>query len=184
MYLYGHYGAALLAFAPLGFALTAAGAPGAALVVGVVTVGLAPLPDWDHRVPLLDHRGVTHTVAFALLVGLVAGAVGLAVGGSGAGDTVLAGSGGGLAGGSGGEIGPAPALGAMGFVAGTLSMLTHLAADAVTPMGIAPLWPVSSRRYSLELVRSANPVANYLLLAVGVVVAGVTLYAGTVLAGI
>lgn len=184
MYRYGHYGAALLAFAPLGFALTAAGAPGAALVVGAVTVGVTPLPDYDQRVPLLDHRGSTHTFGFALLVGLVVGVVGFALGGAGGNEALLAGADGSepVPGGS-GTVGPSLSLGILGFVGGTLAVLAHLAADVVTPMGIAPLWPVSSRRYSLRVVRAANPLANYLLLAAGVVAAGGALYAGTRIAG-
>lgn len=165
MYRKGHYGAALLAFSPLGFGLTAAGYPEAALVVGAVVVGLTPLPDYDQRVPGIDHRGVTHTLAFALLVGLAAGGVG-----------VLAGRSAGVPG--------ATVLGAAGFVAGTLSVLAHLAADVVTPAGIAPFWPLSSRNYSLNLVRAANTPANYLLLAVGGAVAAGALYAGSRVGGV
>lgn len=164
MYRKGHYGAALLAFAPLGFGLTATGYPEAALVLGAIVVGLTPLPDYDQRVPGIEHRGVTHTLAFALLVGLAVGGVGALVGRSG-----------GIAG--------VAALGTFGFVAGTLSVLAHLAADVVTPAGIAPLWPVSSRRYSLEWVRAANTAANYLLLVVGATVAAGALWAGTRVAG-
>lgn len=165
MYRKGHYGAALLAFAPLGFGLTATGYPEAALVLGAVVVGLTPLPDYDQRVPGIDHRGVTHTLGFALLVGAVVGGAGF------------------LAGRSAGPAG-ATVLGGAGFVAGTLSMLAHLAADVVTPAGIAPFWPLSSRNYSLDLVRAANTPANYLLLLLGVVAAAGALWAGTRVGGI
>lgn len=57
----GHVGAALVAYAPIGGVLVAAGATGAAVVGGMVAFGLAMLPDWDQQIPFVDHRGVTHT---------------------------------------------------------------------------------------------------------------------------
>ena len=47
---------------------------------------------------------------------------------------------------------------------------SHLLADALTPAGIEPLWPVSSKNYSLELVTADSVVGNYALLALGVFV--------------
>ncbi|WP_394295466.1 hypothetical protein [Halorubrum kocurii] len=40
------------------------------------------IPDWDQRVPFISHRGPTHTVWFALLVGAVYAAIGAALGSS------------------------------------------------------------------------------------------------------
>jgi inner membrane protein len=36
-------------------------------------------------------------------------------------------------------------------------------------MGVTPLWPLSGRTVTIDLVRAKNPVANYGLLGVGVV---------------
>jgi inner membrane protein len=149
MYRAGHYGAALLAYAPVGGAALATGFEVAAVAGGALTLALAPLPDYDQRVPLISHRGSTHTVAFALLVGLVTGALGF-----------VAGSETGLA--------SAAAAGAFGLVVGTLAIGSHLLADVITPAGIAPFWPLSSRNYTLALARADNTVANYLLLALGI----------------
>jgi inner membrane protein len=151
VYRTGHYGVSLLVVAPVSGGLLAAGYPDLAVAVGAVVVGLAPLPDYDTRVPFVEHRGPTHTVAFALVVGAVVGAVGWAAGATH-------------------PLGRT-ALGAMGAGAGTLAVLAHLAGDVLTPAGVRPWWPVSGREYTLDLVRAANPVANYLLLTVGVAAA-------------
>lgn len=149
MYRLGHYGAALLAYAPLGAVVALVGPHPAAIVGGAVVLWLSTAPDLDHRIPLVEHRGPTHTLLFALLVGAA----------TAAGAGLLAGS-------------AAPAMGValvvFGFVVGTLSILSHLAADVLTPSGIRPLWPVSSRRYSLNVVRASNTLANYALFCLGV----------------
>jgi len=62
-------------------------------------------------------------------------------------------------------------LAAFGFLVGTGTILSHIAADAPTPMGVRPFAPLDGRHVSLDLVRAANPVANYALLVVGVAVA-------------
>ena len=153
----GHVGAALLAYAPL---LAAAGFLDA-LAFGIVgaagMVALAMVPDYDMRIPLVKHRGVTHTVAFAVLVGSVLGVTALVAASSAA---------------------PATAASVGGFVffVGSLSVLSHVAADALTPMGVKPFWPLSTRRYSLDLVRADNVVANYLLFVLGIAASAAALY--------
>lgn len=158
MYRAGHYGAALLAYAPLALALVAVGRRELAFVGAVGVLAVTPLPDYDQRIPLIEHRGITHTVAFAALVGGVLAGLGWAAG-------RRAGT-------------PASAVGlaALGFAVGALAILAHLAADVVTPAGIRPFRPVSNRRYSLGWVRAANPVANYALLAAGLLASGGVAY--------
>jgi inner membrane protein len=122
------------------------------------------VPDLDTRVPFVTHRGITHTVWFALAVGAAFGLVGGAVG---------------L------ERGPAAALGfaALGFVIGAGTVVSHLLADAITPMGIRPYAPVRDDHYTLDLVTAANPVANYVLLVLGGAAAGVAVLAGAAVGG-
>jgi inner membrane protein len=163
VYRNGHYGVALLAFAPVGVALVSAGAVELAFVVGAGTLWLAMLPDVDHRVPGISHRGPTHTVGFALLVAAVLGGVGL------------------LLGRVGGAALSAPAtLGAVGAAVGLLSVGAHLLADALTPMGIRPFWPLSNRTFTLSVVAADSTLGNYGLLSLGVfvTVAWVALVAG------
>ncbi|ELZ17270.1 membrane-bound metal-dependent hydrolase [Haloterrigena salina JCM 13891] len=149
MYQVGHYGTALLAYAPLGTAVALAGHETAALLGALACVALSTLPDCDQKVPLVEHRGPTHSLVFALLVG--AGLAGIAATFAGSGSPLL---GAGLVG--------------FAFLVGALSICSHLFADALTPMGIRPLWPLSSRRYTLAVTRTANPLANYVLLGLGV----------------
>lgn len=150
VYRNGHYGAALLAYAPLAFAVTAAGFRTVALVGGALALALATVPDMDIRVPGIDHRGPTHTVWFAVLVAAV---VGVATGALGWERGLLA----------------AAALGGFGFLVAFLAIGSHVAADALTPMGVTPFTPVSDRHISYGVVRAKNPLANWLLLAAGVI---------------
>lgn len=156
MYRKGHYGVTLLLFAPVGAALVLAEASTFAYLTGVVMLWLAMLPDVDQRVPGVSHRGVTHTVAFAVVVG-----VALAAGGIVAADTI-------------GYRDPVMAA-TVGFFAGVLAVLAHLLADVLTPAGVPLLWPLSTRSFSLRVVRADNPFANYLLFAAGVFAAAVAL---------
>ncbi|WP_049925844.1 metal-dependent hydrolase [Halopiger goleimassiliensis] len=148
MYQFGHYGAALLLYAPVGAAVALGGAETVAILGGVVCVSLSTLPDVDHRLPLVDHRGVTHTVGFAILVGAgVAAATAILIDAS--------------------TLAVDAAIVGFAFLVGTLSIGSHLLADALTPMGIRPFWPLSRRRYTLEVTRAANPIANYVLFGLG-----------------
>jgi inner membrane protein len=162
----------LLVYAPVGYALLVSGRSGLALVGGALLVALAMIPDIDMRVPGATHRGASHTLLCALCVGTGLGAVGWlladAIGGSRAriAEGVVL------------DVTPVSPieLGAFGFLVGALVICSHLLADLLTPMGIAPFWPVSSKRYSLGLTTAANPIANVLLLGLGVLAtAGVLL---------
>lgn len=149
MYTKGHYGISLLVYAPVGVGLSVSGYPVAAVVGGALMLALAMLPDCDHGLPFVDHRGPTHSVPFALSVGALLGAVtALFVDGT--------------------PVALGVEAGLFGFGVGTLAVVAHLVADLLTPMGIAPFWPVSARRYSLDVTPAKDPIANNLLLGVGV----------------
>ena len=57
MYKTGHYGAALFVYAPVGFVLLSVD-PALAVLGGVGSAALSRLPDYDQRVPLVDHREI------------------------------------------------------------------------------------------------------------------------------
>ena len=155
----GHVGASLVVYAPFGFLVAAFASLEAGAVGAVGVASLAMVPDLDMRIPFVKHRGITHTVWFALLVGLGFGGVGLAVGlRSGVVEALL--------------------FGGAGFVFGAVTIGSHLLADALTPMGIRPFAPVRDTEYTLDLFTAANPLANYALLGLGGVVVGVALVAG------
>ncbi|WP_134669705.1 metal-dependent hydrolase [Halorussus marinus] len=158
----GHYGVSLVLYAPVGCWLLVLGEPTAALAGGAALLWLAMLPDWDSRLPFVSHRGPTHTLPFGALV---AGAGWVAATASGFGSA---------------PIGP---IDLRTFAAGIggLAVLAHLAADLLTPMGVALLWPATGRRYTVSLCRADNRLANAALFALGVFAAASATYLGVVL---
>lgn len=158
----GHVGASLVVYAPFGFVLAALASIEAGAIVAAAVASTATIPDLDMKVPFVKHRGITHTVWFALAVGAVFGAVGAILG-------VRS-----------GVLGAA-LFGGLAFLFGALTVVSHLLADALTPMGIEPFAPVRDDRYTLGLFRAANPVANYGLLGLGGVVVAGALVAGAAL---
>lgn len=169
MYWKGHCGVSLVVFAPVGFALVRLGRPDLAFVAGAAMLWLSMLPDVDHRLPLIRHRGPTHSFPFAAVVGGVFAVVGEAA-------VTHAGV---------GAVGPAPladgGVAAFAFLVGFLTVVAHLLADALTPMGVKLLWPLSSRTYTVSLWRADNRLANYGLFGVGVFAAAGALYLAVVL---
>lgn len=148
----GHYGAAMLAYAPVVVLMDPVG-PGVAVVGLAATLGTARLPDLDQSIPFVPHRGPTHTLWFGLVLG-VFGAV--------TANTVL----------------PRADVRLLGLatILPTLGVLSHLAADALTPAGVRPCWPLWSRSVSVSLVRAENGTANRLLFGAGLLVLAFTLH--------
>ncbi|RAW46855.1 metal-dependent hydrolase [Halorubrum sp. 48-1-W] len=164
MYRNGHVGVALAVYSPVGFTLAVLSGLEPAAAGAVVVASTAMVPDVDARVPFVEHRGITHTVWFAVAVGLLFGLVGGAVGTEGGPVTTVT-------------------FAVLGFVLGAGTVVSHLLADVITPMGIRPYAPVRNDHYTLDVVRAANPIANYVLLALGVAVAGIAVLAGAVVGG-
>jgi inner membrane protein len=176
VYRKGHYGVALLVFAPIGAGLILLGLPAVALLTGGVMLWLAMLPDVDHRLPLIGHRGPTHSFLFAGLVGTTFGAAGYLLGDGALLGQLLAED----AAWAGGSV--RLQVTAVGFAVGCLTVLAHLLGDALTPAGVNFLWPLSDKTYSLSLTRADNTLWNYGLLAAGVFVTGAALYLASLLA--
>ncbi|WP_247728475.1 metal-dependent hydrolase [Halovivax limisalsi] len=142
----GHVGLGVLAYLPLYLWLAAAESTTLAVIGLVVAVGASMLPDVDIELSI-PHRGPTHTLWFVAIATVLATVVGYALGiwiGRPGATAALA-------------IG-----GAMG-----LSLTSHVAVDALTPMGIRPLEPLSSASISLRVVKSRNRFANRFLFATG-----------------
>ncbi|PHQ45836.1 metal-dependent hydrolase, partial [Halorubrum sp. C3] len=59
--------------------------------------------------------------------------------------------------------------------------ISHILADALTPMGIKPYAPVRDDKVTLDWFKAANPIANYALLGLGGIVVAVALVAGEAL---
>ncbi|SEP99052.1 metal-dependent hydrolase [Natrinema salaciae] len=143
MYRDGHAGFNALLYAPFVPLVSDRWSLRLALVGAVVALGVATLPDLDQPAPRIRHRGPTHTVWFALLVGVVAG-IGTAIVAPGAPDAF-----------------------AFGAAVGAGGVLAHLAGDVVTPMGISPFAPLWRAHVTLDWFASKNARINRALLLVG-----------------
>jgi inner membrane protein len=171
----------LLLYSPIAFALFNAGKPIVAVFGAVIVFITEPLPDRDMNIPVMDHRGASHTIVCALLIGGILGFLGYFLG-----DRVFVIVGEAISNQGIGDLGQRiiaarniideGALAGYSFAFGTFGILTHLVGDVITPMGIKPFWPLSSRSFSLSLTRAKNPIANGLLMILGAAAAGGTLF--------
>lgn len=166
---------ALLVYAPIAFGLALVGAPALAIVGAAISVVFARLPDLDQQLPV-THRGPTHTVWFAVVTGLTVGGGWIALFGWLRTNVVL----------RAGPIALSPLSGVVSavFLGGvaTLSVLSHLLADGITPVGVRPLTPFSDTHYTWTVTTSKNRMANVVLLILGVGSVSGAIYGGTVLA--
>lgn len=192
MYRHGHIGIALLILAPISYALIQSGqfALTGLLALGVLLI--EPLPDNDHRIPRLSHRGVSHSLLTAGIIGLLCAECGWLLGryltvplAHWLQTTVL----------------PATSITAvtiateqlatltpetltgLGFVIGVLGICVHLAGDIITVSGIQPFLPFSRRRISLSRLRAASTLANTVFLLLGVLAMGTVIFALSPFAG-
>ncbi|MFB6167495.1 MAG: metal-dependent hydrolase [Haloferacaceae archaeon] len=147
MYRTGHYGVSLLAYAPVGLALVLAGRPAVAVAAGAGVLWLARLPDVDHRLPGVPHRGPTHSLAFAALVGAALGGAALV------GSRAL------------GFVNPT-GLAALAAAVGVFGVCAHLLGDVLTPAGVRLFWPVGPE-FSVSLTTADSTRWNYGLFALG-----------------
>lgn len=155
----GHIGVALALYSPFAAVLAVLGGAGLAIMIGVAVAGLCMLPDIDMKVPLVKHRGLTHTVHFVGLVSAALGLGGLALG---------------LAGGS---IVAALMLTVLLALVGVIGVGSHLLADMLTPAGVDPWAKGEVRTYNLT--KAANPIANMALLGIGVLLLVLAIGIGT-----
>jgi inner membrane protein len=148
VYRTGHYGISLLVYAPVGLALVLAGYPTTAVAAGTGVLWLATLPDVDHRLPGVPHRGPTHSLTFAVLVGGGLGGVAL-VGGRAFG------------------VRDPTGLATLAAAVGVFGVSAHLLGDVLTPAGVQLFWPVGPD-FSLYGANADSTVWNYGLFALGV----------------
>jgi len=162
MYREGHHGLNALLYAPIAGVVSVFWSVEAAIMGAVIFVGLSSVPDFDRHfdnnmnsnrsdlwtlVPI-KHRGFTHTVWFALLMGGVMAVFATAL---------LPNE-------------PTVFVSVFGFVAGFGGIVGHILGDAVTPMGVKPFNPIHSEKYTLNLFTAKNKVANYGFMIVGGIV--------------
>lgn len=146
----GHHGAGLIASVPIVVSLGPGRHQLAVLAIVLALIG-ARLPDVDRVVPFVPHRGPTHTVWFAASIAVAS--------------TLVTSNG-------------VPGTSVIGGVVGAstfLGVISHLAADGLTPAGVRPFWPVWERSVSLSIWTADNDLANSLLLVAGILAVGVVL---------
>lgn len=170
MYRTGHIGTALLVYAPVAYGLIRGDQIALAALGLIGMLVIEPSPDRDIEIPWLTHRGASHTLLCAALVGLCLGGIVL-VGGrrlralivNQLAGTALSRTASGIA------AMDVQALALFAFAIAGLAIVSHLLGDVLTPMGIRPFWPVSSRTLSLDLWTASNRLANPALLILGIV---------------
>ncbi|MCU4924669.1 metal-dependent hydrolase [Halobacteria archaeon AArc-dxtr1] len=147
MYREGHIGLNALLYSPVAVGLLVTGHVELAALGAVVAIGTSTLPDLDLVIPWIRHRGITHTVWFAVTVGLATGYLATFV-----------------------PLSYEPTvLFAFGALVGAGGILGHLLGDAFTPLGVEPFRPLSNSHYTLGLFTAENWVANNVFLLVGAV---------------
>ena len=136
MYAVGHAG---LTFLILSIAMLPFDYDTGKIILIAFAVGISSLPDidleWQKSGYPIHHRGPTHSILFALIVGFLLG--GLLWYGYG-------------------EM----SWFGIGFTAGVLGILSHLIGDSFTYMAFKPLWPFSQREVGFKLVSANNRVVN------------------------
>lgn len=156
----GHAGIMLIVYAPIAYVLLVSGkekAMGTGLIVAVL---LTLSPDIDMWLPFVAHRGITHSLVAAVCLGVGVGVAGWMSSLWSPGD--------------GGERA------ALGFLVGSLSILSHLLGDVITPMGVKPFLPLNQTSYTADLVSAFSPEANRGLFILGVVVLWMALNHGMI----
>lgn len=177
----GHYGINLTIGGTCLLAFVFLNRPISGAIAFVTIASVAQLPDIDHHaynVPLIKHRGWTHTIYFATGLGVCAAVGGALFTQYFASFTPIT----------------SPLFFPPNYVGGlilifstsvTVGILGHLAGDMITPAGIAPFNPVLPRSpitalptnsWSLNLTTAANPTANILLGLLGAAITAVALY--------
>ena len=156
MFLPGHYGMALALYAAVGYFLLTRGYARDALSGGGIVLAYTLFPDMDGKLSFFVHRGVTHTLWFAVAVGaLCVLVVASSLRGRKRREAIRG--------------------AAWAFFLGAFAVVAHLLADVINPWGIMPLYPVSPALYTFDLVRATNDAANYAMFAGGACVAATVL---------
>lgn len=148
----GHIGLALVFTAPFSLIAGMTGARAWMLLIYAPALILALAPDNDVHMPLVKHRGITHTLIFGVPLALLVG--------TGFGVLAAANS-------------DSPALGiGLGVMAGLAGFASHLVADALTvasgKYGLNPLWPFSNWEFRIGVTKSDSLIWNQSMLLIGV----------------
>lgn len=145
---YGHYGIAMLLYSPILFIFTLQDFFLLGLVGVLAVFLLSRTPDIDYYIPLITHRGITHTIWFAVVIGFL-----LSMPFDSTGSITLFGH-------------PVPYR-LIAFTFGSYSVITHIIGDSLTPSGVRPFMPFIMTRYSMTIVRSGSNIGNGIFFVIG-----------------
>jgi len=161
----GHIGLALLLAGPVGLILGFLAGIQWVILTIIFAFVTARVPDMDQRTEIVKHRGVTHTIWFAIAVSLAMAAIVT---------QILSIIGVGLVGGGvtiGGLVADLPTL-LLAFIGFFVGFVSHLFGDILTEAydyTINPLWPLSDTAYTLGWTNADSKVWNWGLLVAGIV---------------
>ncbi|OUJ18461.1 Membrane-bound metal-dependent hydrolase YbcI DUF457 family [Methanonatronarchaeum thermophilum] len=153
MYQEGHIGLSLLFYAPIAYAYLYIGTAWYILLPATLTaITLSNLPDIDLKTTFLTHRGFTHTILFALIIGILTAF--LFLGTISLFQTL--------------PIEQRITTWLLGFLTGTTAITSHIFGDMLTPMGVKPLWPFTNKKITAKMFKAQNRLANTTFLMAGV----------------
>lgn len=165
MYNRGHWGIGMITYAPIAFGLLWIDERlWPFTILGWIIVSVTcTLPDIDMTlkdyrwIPPNKHRGGTHTVAFAVVVGVVLAVLTYAVATTMRSATMtITGT-------------DAAVTAVFTGVMGAYGVLSHLLGDIITPAGIRPFYPVSDKHYSYRLIYAEDEAWNYVFYIAGII---------------
>lgn len=172
MYLKGHVGINAIIYSPVAFLTQQHLSTGLALIGGLFCIGITSLPDEDRHfqegmsnksklltlIPI-KHRGRSHTVWFAILIGAIfsIGTYWFLSGGFAPDSPIY-------------TILPEKNHLEISLFIGfntMLGIIAHIVGDVLTPTGVKPFAPIRKNKYTLNICKAKNSRANKAFLIVG-----------------
>lgn len=147
----GHIGLSLLTISPIILILVLTENTLLSLLFISTVAILSTLPDIDiviqgsiiNKVLGIQHRGITHTILFSLIIGLITTVIYYTI------NTTLL-------------------FAFVGFLAGFIGILSHIFGDIMTPTGVNYAPRYKNDNYSFDLFNYNNVIANYGFFVLGI----------------
>lgn len=136
MHKLGHHGISAIATSPIVLWLIYTNNNLLALFAILTTLFTANIPDWDLKIPLMTHRGVSHTIWVPFIIGGMITGISYSVNGTiGIFTTVI-------------------------MLTTFVSITSHIVSDTLTPSGAKLFYPIKDKVYTYNMVYSANSIVN------------------------